>query len=35
MFYRILFLPQAKRYEIITYKHGLYEFLHALPNDLR
>ena len=34
MFYQILFLPQVKRWEIITYKHGIYEWPHELPNDL-
>ena len=28
MFYQILFLPQAKRCVIITYKHGIYELPH-------
>ena len=27
--------PQVKRCTIITYKHGVYEFPHELPNDLR
>ena len=27
--------PQVKRCAIITYKHGVYELLHALPNGLR
>ena len=31
MFYKILLSPQVKRWEIVTYKHGIYE----LPNDLR
>ena len=35
MFYQILLSPQVKRYTIITYKHGIYEFPHELPNDLR
>ena len=28
-------LTQVKRCVIITYKHGIYEFPHKLPNDLR
>ena len=35
MFYRILVSLQVKRWAIITYKHGIYEFRHELPNDLR
>ena len=35
MFYQILFPPQVKRYVIITYKHGIKELPHELPNDLR
>ena len=31
MFYQIFFSPQ--RYAIITYKHGIYELRHDLPND--
>ena len=34
MFYQIFRLPQVKRCTIITYKHGMYELLHELPNDL-
>ena len=26
MFYQIFLSPQVKRYAIITYKHGIYEF---------
>ena len=33
MFYQIFFPPQVKRCTII--KHGIYEFPHELPNDLR
>ena len=33
--YRIFLSPQVKRCEIITYKHGIYELPHELPNDLR
>ena len=35
MFYQIFISPQAKRCVIITYKHGIYELPHELPNDLR
>ena len=35
MFYQIFLSPQVKRCVIITYKHGLYEFPHELPNNLR
>ena len=35
MFYQIFLSPQVKRCMIITYKHGTYELLHELPNDLR
>ena len=35
MFYQIFLLPQVKRCAIITYKHGIYELPHELPNDLR
>ena len=35
MFYQIFFSPQAKRCAIVTYKHGIYELPHELPNDLR
>ena len=32
----VIFLsPQVKRCTIITYKHGIYELPHELPNDLR
>ena len=34
MFYQIFRLPQVKRCTIITYKHGIYELLHELRNDL-
>ena len=27
--------PEVKRWAIITYKHGIYELPHELPNDLR
>ena len=35
MFYEIFLSPQVKRCAIITYKHGIYELPHELPNDLR
>ena len=35
MFYQIFLSPQVKRWAIITYKHGIYQFPHELPNDLR
>ena len=35
MFYQIFFSPQVKRCAIITYKHGVYELPHELPNYVR
>ena len=35
MFYQIFLSPQVKPCAIITYKHGIYELPHELPNDLR
>ena len=35
MFDQVFFSPQVKRSAIITYEHGIYEFPHELPNDLR
>ena len=35
MFYQILISPQLNRWEIITYKHGIYELPQKLRNDLR
>ena len=35
MFYQIFLSPQVKRWVIMTYKHGIYELPHELPNDLR
>ena len=35
MFYQIFLSPQLKRWESIAYKHGIYEVLHELSNDLR
>ena len=34
-FYQIFLSLQVKRYAIINYKHGIYEFPDELPNDLR
>ena len=35
MFYKVFFSPQVKQCAIITYKHGMYEPSHELPNDLK
>ena len=35
MFYQFFLSPQVKRCAITTYKHGIYELPHELPNDLR
>ena len=35
MFEQNLLSSQVKRCAIITYKHGIYELPHELPNDLR
>ena len=35
MLCHFLFSPQVKRSTIITNKHGIYNFSHELPNDLR
>ena len=35
MFYQIILSQQVKRWAIITYKHGIYQLPHELPNDLR
>ena len=35
MFYQIFLSPQVKRWAIITYKYGIYELPHGLPNDLK
>ena len=32
MFYQFFLLPQGKQWAIITYKHGIYELPHELPN---
>ena len=34
-FYQIFLSPQVKRWAIITYKHGIYDLPHQLPNNLR
>ena len=34
MFYQIFLSPKVKRCTIITYKYGVYELPHELPNDL-
>ena len=34
MFLQMFLSPQVKQYLIITYKHGIYELPHELPNDL-
>ena len=33
--YQIFFSPQVKQSVIISNKHGIYEFPHELPNNLR
>ena len=35
MFYQFFRSPQVNRCAIITYKHGMYEVPHELPDDLR
>ena len=35
LFYQIFLPPQVTQWAIITYKHGIYELPHELPNDLR
>ena len=35
MFYQLFLSPQAKRWAIITYKHGIYELPRKLSNGLR
>ena len=32
---KIFFSPQVKRSMIISNKHGIYNLVHELPNDLR
>ena len=33
--YQIFLLPQVERCAIISYKHGIYELPHEVPNELR
>ena len=33
-FYQTFLSPQVKQWAIITYKHGIYQLPHKLPNDL-
>ena len=35
MLWQIFLSPHLKRYAIVTYKHGIDELPHELPNDLR
>ena len=35
VFYQVFLSRQVKRCAIITYKHGIYELSHQLPNNLR
>ena len=35
MFYQIFLSAQVKRCAIITYKYGIYELPHELPDSLR
>ena len=35
MIYQLFLSTQVKRWTTITYKHGIYEFPHELPNNLR
>ena len=35
MSYQIFLPPQVKLCAIITYKHGIYELPHGLPDNLR
>ena len=35
MFYQIFLSLPVKRCAIFTYRHGMYELPHELPNDLR
>ena len=35
MFYQIFLSPQVKGCKTITYKDGIYELSHELPNDLK
>ena len=35
MFYQVFLAEEMKRCEIITYKNGIYELPHELPNNIR
>ena len=35
MFYQFFLSQQVKRCAIVTYKHGVYELIHELPNELK
>ena len=35
MIYQIIVAPQEKRWDVITYKQGIYGLPHKLPNYLR
>ena len=35
MFYQIFLSPKVKRSVIISNKHGIYKFLHELPNIIK
>ena len=35
MYYQIFYSLQVKQYAIITYKHGIYELPHDLPNNIK
>ena len=35
MFYQIFLSAEVNQCAIITYKHGIYQLPHELPNDLR
>ena len=34
-FLDVFLSPQMQRWEVITYKHGIYQLPHELPKDLR
>ena len=35
MFHQSFYSPLPKRWEIVGFRHGIYELTHELPNDLR
>ena len=35
MFHKIFFSPQVKRWEVTSFKHGIYHLPHELLNELR